>query len=335
MAVEEEAPLLEVRSLSVDRQTIAGNVRLVDSFSMSISAGERVGLVGESGAGKSVLSKAIMRLDPQLDVSGSIRLGGVELLTKSEREMESVRGSQIGMVFQEPMVALNPLQTIGDQLAEPLRLRGVSKKQALATARDLLEELGIVRAGDRLRAYPHEFSGGMRQRVVIAMALIGEPKLLIADEPTTALDVSVQAQVLRLLDEVCTRRNLAVLLITHDLGVVAGFTERVVAMYSGRKIEERPSDELFAEPAHPYTHALLRAIPLLDAPTRRLEAIPGSPPSPAIRPTGCAFHPRCPIGTDRCTQEVPSLQPVDGSGEVVCHLAGSPAWRAYQEKAEA
>jgi oligopeptide/dipeptide ABC transporter ATP-binding protein len=220
------------------------------------------------------------------------------------------------------MDALNPLQTIGDQITEPLLLRGVSRKQARQRACAMLEELGVARASERMRAYPHEFSGGMRQRVVLAMALIGEPDVLIADEPTTALDVLVQKQVLMLLEEVYRRRKLAVLLITHDLAVVAGFAERVVVMYAGRKVEERSTVSLFTAPAHPYTSALLQALPRVDRPPARLEPIPGFPPSPAARPSGCAFHPRCPVAIGICTEEVPALRRVGHDGAAACHLVG-------------
>jgi oligopeptide/dipeptide ABC transporter ATP-binding protein len=312
-------PLLDVRALSIDVPTETGAIRLVDRFDLSLAVGDRVALVGESGSGKSVTARAIMRLDANVRLSGSVRLNGTELLGLNEQEMSKVRGSRIGMVFQDPMNALNPLQTIGEQVAEPLRLRGVPRKEAFERACALLDELGVLRASERMRAYPHEFSGGMRQRVVLAMALIGEPDVLIADEPTTALDVRVQKQVLRLLDDVQQRRHLAVLLITHDLAVVAGFAERVVVMYAGRKIEERPTVALFETPAHPYTSALLAALPRLDRASQRLDPIPGSPPSPATRPAGCAFHPRCPFALDICRQEVPALRSHD-DGAVACHL---------------
>jgi len=313
--------LLEVDQLSVDVPTDAGPLRLVDRFDLSLAAGDRVALVGESGSGKTVTARAIMRLNHKLLVSGSVRLDGTEILKLSEHDMSRIRGSRIGMVFQDPMDALNPLQTIGDQVAEPLRLRGTPRKEALERARLMLEELGVARASERLKAYPHEFSGGMRQRVVLAMALIGEPDVLIADEPTTALDVRVQKQVLALLDEVQQRRGLAVLLITHDLAVVAGFADRVVVMYAGRKVEEHPTERLFTAPAHPYASALLRALPRIDRPTTRLEPIPGSPPSPAARPPGCAFHPRCAVAIEVCRQEVPALLPTVDDGAVACHVA--------------
>jgi oligopeptide/dipeptide ABC transporter ATP-binding protein len=314
--------LLDVRQLSIDVATPSGQLRLVEDFELALEPGDRVALVGESGSGKTVTARAIMRLDTHFMLSGSVRLDGTELLTLKERDMVRVRGSRIGMVFQDPMDALNPLQTIGDQVAEPLRIRGVSRKDAMERARLMLEELGVARAGERMHAYPHEFSGGMRQRVVLAMALIAEPDLLIADEPTTALDVRVQKQVLELLEKVIEcRQGLAILLITHDLAVVAGFAQRVVVMYAGRKVEERSTAGLFEEPSHPYTAALLRALPRIDRPTDRLEPIAGFPPSPATRPTGCAFHPRCRFAAEICSRERPSLRTIHPDGIVACHLA--------------
>jgi oligopeptide/dipeptide ABC transporter ATP-binding protein len=314
-------PLLEVRNLCVDVSTARGPLRLVESFDLSLFAGDRVALVGESGSGKTVTARAIMRLDPSVRVSGSVRLAGSELLSLNERAMARVRGRSIGMVFQDPMEALNPLQTIGEQVAEPLQIRGVRRRDAWEQARLLLEELGVPHAAERMRAYPHEFSGGMCQRVGLAMALIGDPDVLIADEPTTALDVRVQKQVLALLDEVTRRRRVAVLLITHDLAVVAGFAARVVVMYAGRKVEERPTRALFESPAHPYTAALLKALPRVDRFTHRLDPIPGFPPTPLTRPTGCAFHPRCPLALDVCSHETPVLAHLSGGGSVACHLA--------------
>jgi oligopeptide/dipeptide ABC transporter ATP-binding protein len=312
--------LLEVQGLCIDVPTATGLLRLVDRFDLSLGVGDRVALVGESGSGKSVTARAIMKLDANVQLSGSVRLDGVELLDLDERAMSKIRGSRVGMVFQDPMHALNPLQTIGEQVAEPLRLRGVSRKEAWERACALLDELGVPRARERMRAYPHEFSGGMRQRVVLAMALIGDPDVLIADEPTTALDVRVQKQVLRLLDDVQQRRHLAVLMITHDLAVVAGFTERVVVMYAGRKVEEQATEALFAAPAHPYTAALLAALPRLDRAAQQLDPIPGAPPSPAARPAGCAFHPRCPLAIDICHREIPALARYKEGGLVACHV---------------
>jgi oligopeptide/dipeptide ABC transporter ATP-binding protein len=311
--------LLSIERLVVDAGPREQPVRLLDGFDLSIGAGERVALVGESGSGKSVAARAVLRLDPGLRLSGSIRLAGEELLTWSEPQMRAVRGRRIGMVFQDPIGSLNPLMTVGAQVMEPMLAMGVARSEARARAHRLLEELGVANAGARMRAYPHEFSGGMRQRVVMAMALSCEPELLIADEPTTALDVRVQDQVLQLLDRVSRERGLAVLLITHDLGIVAGFAERVAVMYCGRKVHEDAVAPIFARPAHPYTCGLLEAVPRIDSPAARLTAIPGAPPQPSARPPGCAFHPRCPRCTDRCREDVPDARPTADGGTVACH----------------
>ncbi|MEU6658851.1 ABC transporter ATP-binding protein [Streptomyces sp. NPDC046821] len=315
-------PLLSVSDLVVECTTANGPVRLVDGFNLTMKAGERVALVGESGSGKTVTARSIMRLDPGFRLSGSIELQGQDLLALGEKDMAEVRGHKVGMVFQDPMSALNPLMTIGAQVMEPLRAAGLSKKVAHERARSVLEELGVANATQRMQAYPHEFSGGMRQRVVLAMALAGEPALLIADEPTTALDVRVQEQVLTLLDKVSCDRGLAVLLITHDLGTVAGFAHRVAVMYSGRKIHEGGVDEVYAEPAHPYTAGLLEAVPRIDVSVRRLPTIVGSPPHPSARPDGCAFHPRCSHSVARCQAEKPELTVLPSGGLVACHRYG-------------
>ncbi|QXW04971.1 MULTISPECIES: ABC transporter ATP-binding protein [Rhodococcus] len=318
--IESDAPLLEVRGLTIDAPSAGGTTRLVDGVDLAVSAGERVALVGESGSGKSVTARALMRLDPNLTISGSVRLGGTEILDRTEKELNEIRGSRIGMVFQDPMSALDPLQTIGAQVSEPLRLRGVRKKDALRRAAAVLDELGVAQATTRLRAYPHEFSGGMRQRVVLAMALVGEPNLLIADEPTTALDVRVQQQVLRLLDRVTTERGLGLLLITHDLGVVAGIADRVAVMYSGRVVEVRDVTPMFASPEHPYSRGLLAAVPRLDVRRRVMTTIAGTPPSLSARPAGCTFHPRCPVALPQCADDAPETTAIPG-GTVDCHLS--------------
>ena len=313
-------PLLSVRNLTIDAGPKDDPIRLVEDFSLEMHPGDRVALVGESGSGKSVTARSIMRLDPDFRLSGSVEFQGQDLLKLSEKQMVRVRGHRIGMVFQDPMGALNPLMTVGDQVMEPLRISGVPRAEAAKRAKAVLEELGVVNAEARMKAYPHEFSGGMRQRVVLAMALISDPSLIIADEPTTALDVRVQEQVLTLMDKVSKERGLAVLLITHDLGTVAGFTDRVAVMYSGRKVDEGTVDTLFAHPVHPYTQGLLQAVPRIDQTVPRLLTIPGAPPHPANRPTGCAFNPRCPKAFDLCKQEVPELRPAPGGGVVACHL---------------
>jgi oligopeptide/dipeptide ABC transporter ATP-binding protein len=313
-------PLVTVEKLSVDiplgRQ---GSVRIVDSIDFSIGVGERVALVGESGSGKSLTARALMRLDRVAKLSGRVDFDGTDLLTLSERDMARLRGGSIAMVFQDPMSFLDPLMTIGDQVAETLRIRGVARPEARKRALAVLDELGVDRAAERLDSYPHEFSGGMRQRVVLAMALVGEPRLLIADEPTTALDVRVQDQVLDLLDEVSTRRGLAVLFITHDLGVVAGFAERVMVMYSGRVVEDGAVDAVFADPRHPYTRGLIKAVPRIDQDLEKLYAIPGAPPPPLARPGGCPFHPRCGDAFERCRVDLPLVRQLDGP-RVACHL---------------
>jgi oligopeptide/dipeptide ABC transporter ATP-binding protein len=320
--------LLTVGDLVIEAGRHGQPVRLVDGFNLTIAAGERVALVGESGSGKSVLARSIMALTPGLRVSGSIVFEQTELLELPEREMRRVRGQQIGMVFQDPMAALNPLMTVGAQIAEPLRSAGLAKRAAHERARVALEELGIANAAKRMAAYPHEFSGGMRQRVAIAIALAAEPALLIADEPTTALDVRVQEQVLDLLDEIASSRGLAVLLITHDLAAVAGFSDRVVVMYAGRQMHEDGVEALFTAPAHPYTAALLAAVPRLDVADALPRAIPGAPPNPTDRPSGCPFHPRCSRATDICATSPPELRVLSSGATVACHWPVVPAMAA-------
>jgi oligopeptide/dipeptide ABC transporter ATP-binding protein len=314
-------PLLALRELSV---TACGPtsqpVRIVDRVNLTLAPGERVAMVGESGSGKSATARAILRLDRELSIGGQILLRGRELTSLTERELTRVRGREIAMVFQNPMGALDPLMTVGAQVAEPLRQAGVARREAASRARGLLDELGVPDAARRMRAYPHEFSGGMRQRVVLAMALAGGPSVLLADEPTTALDVRAQEQVLTVLDTVARERNLAVLLITHDLATVAGFAERVVVMYAGRIVHTDPVDAVFAEPAHPYTAGLLAALPRADQPPTRLRGIDGSAPHPADRPPGCAFHPRCPRRMPVCDDVAPELVAAPAGGQVACHL---------------
>jgi peptide/nickel transport system ATP-binding protein len=313
-AAAARSTLVSVEKLTVDMPLgrSGSGVRIIDGIDFTIGVGERVALVGESGSGKSLTARALMRLDALAKLSGKIDFDGTDLLKLSEREMGRYRGDSIAMVFQDPMSFLDPLMTIGDQVAETLRIRGVGKVEARKRALSVLDELGVDRAAERLDSYPHEFSGGMRQRVVLAMALVGEPRLLIADEPTTALDVRVQDQVLDLLDDVSTRRGLAVLFITHDLGVVAGFAERVMVMYSGRIIEDGEVGSVFANPKHPYTQGLIKAVPRIDQDLSTLYAIPGAPPPPMARPSGCPFHPRCDQRFSRCDKELPVLLPVGG-----------------------
>ncbi|HJQ49483.1 MAG TPA: ABC transporter ATP-binding protein [Gaiellaceae bacterium] len=311
------APLLEVEDLRTHFFTRAGVVRAVDGVDLTVDKGKTLGIVGESGCGKSVTALSIMRLlpvPPARIVSGSIRFDGRELTELSERELEDVRGRQIGMVFQDPMTALNPTLTIGTQIVEVLqRHLGLDNGRARRRAAELLDEVGIPRARERLDDYPHRFSGGMRQRVVIAMAIACEPRLLIADEPTTALDVTVQAQVLDLLDDLRREREMAMILITHNMGVVAESADDVAVMYAGQIVEQASAPELFRRPEHPYTEALLAALPDLDdrdARTRRLTAIPGRPPDLIDPPAACRFAARCPYAGcgDSCALEPPELR---------------------------
>jgi len=315
--------LLVVEGLTVEADLPAGPVRLVDGLDLTLARGERLALVGESGSGKSVSARALLRLDRGLRLGGRVLLEGEDLLTAGERRLRAVRGGRIGMVFQDPMASLNPVMTIGDQVAESLRIRGSGRRPARQRARELLDRLGVPTAGRRIDAYPHELSGGMRQRVMLAMAVVGDPDVLVADEPTTALDVRVQAQVLDLVDGLARERGMAVLLITHDLGIVAGFADRVAVMYAGRKVEEAGVNALFSSPLHPYAQGLLGSVPRTDRDVgRRLVAIDGTPPSPAQRPDGCPFHPRCPEATDVCRTDVPRLRTPRGTvGLVACHHA--------------
>ncbi|MGW2158482.1 ABC transporter ATP-binding protein [Nonomuraea sp. NPDC001699] len=272
--------MLSIDNLSVrvpERARIGagtGDLTVVDGLTLSICPGERVALVGESGSGKSITARAVLQLDRSLSYDGSIRWDGTELLGAGERRMRRIRGSEISMIFQDPMTALNPVLTIGQQVAEPLVVRGVPRREALRRAADMLDRLGVPKAEERLRAYPGQFSGGMRQRVVMAAALVAEPRLLIADEPTTALDVRVQEQVLDLIEAMSREMSLSVLFITHDLAIVAGLAHRVAVMYRGRLVECRPVDELFENPEHPYTRGLIGSIPRLDAdPDVRLRTV--------------------------------------------------------------
>jgi oligopeptide/dipeptide ABC transporter ATP-binding protein len=312
--------LLEVDDLVVDLDTRNGPVRAVDGVSLSIAAGETLAVIGESGSGKSVTARAVMGLLPayRSRTTGVVRLGGRVLAGTAAR---ASCGTDVAMVFQDSLSALNPVMTVGWQIAELARVRrGMRRGAARALAVEMLRRVGIPDAERRARAYPHEFSGGMRQRVVIAMALVLGPRLLIADEPTTALDVTVQAQILDLLRRLCAEDGMSLMLISHDLGVVAGLADRVAIMYSGRIVESGPVREVYENAAHPYTRALLASTPGEVAPGDRLRGIPGSPPSPRERPTGCAFQPRCEWRVDRCAEVVPPLRRLE-SADVACHRA--------------
>lgn len=309
--------LLEIQDLRTYFKVKAGRVRAVDGVSFGVKPGERLGVVGESGCGKSVTALSIMRLVPQPPgeyAGGSILFQDQDLLELPESGMRKIRGGQMGMIFQDPLTCLNPTMPVGKQIAEGLQIHlKLSSDQALKRAVSLLEQVGIPDAGARAGAYPHQFSGGMRQRVMIAIALACNPKLLIADEPTTALDVTVQAQILELISGVCEEFGTAVILITHDLGVVAGMTDRVVVMYAGKVVETAPTDELFVNPRHPYTLGLLSSVPRLDEQrTSELRTIEGAPPDLLQPPPGCPFMPRCAFARSIC-RTMPPLDPLAGN----------------------
>jgi peptide/nickel transport system ATP-binding protein len=320
--------LLDVRDLTVDFLRDGLPLRVVDGVTFSVGKSERVALVGESGSGKSVMAQALMRLNPRARIGGTVRLRGRKISKLSDEDYAALRGAEIGMAFQDPMTSLDPLMTIGDQIMETLVIHGANRTDARRNAIAVLEELGVPGARERLGAYVHEFSGGMRQRVVLAMALIGRPALLIADEPTTALDVRIQQQVLDVLEDIADARALSVVLITHDLGIVASFAQRVMVMYAGRIVEDAQVDDLFARPLHPYTAGLLAAVPRADRDTERLGTIPGALPPPFARPTGCAFHPRCGLATEICRTSAPRLE-THGARRVACHHARAKAEVAH------
>ncbi|WP_026875511.1 ABC transporter ATP-binding protein [Jiangella gansuensis] len=315
-------PLLSVRDLNVTFRTRRGPAHVVNGISYDVHAGRTLAVVGESGSGKSVSSLALLGLLPAAvaDVRGSAVFAGRELIGRGEEELRGVRGAGIGVVFQDPMTSLNPVLTVERQIGEALRAHEkVSNDGVRSRAAELLTEVGIPDATARLKAYPHQLSGGMRQRVMIAIALAGNPRVLIADEATTALDVTVQAQILELIARLQEDHGMGVVWITHDLGVVAGIADHVVVMYAGRCVEEGAVDELFDRPEHPYTRGLLGALPVVDDPRPARErddlvTMPGLPPDPVDLPPGCAFHPRCPVRADaRCATEVPPLLQVEGS----------------------
>jgi peptide/nickel transport system ATP-binding protein len=320
-------PLLEVDDLKTHFFTRDGVVRAVDGVSFTVRPGETLALVGESGCGKSVTSLSVMRLiaSPGRIVGGAIRFEGHDLLALSEADMRKVRGNQVSMVFQEPMTSLNPVLTVGSQIAETLVLhRGLGRAEAWGRAIEMLRLVNIPEPARRASEYPHQMSGGMRQRVMIAMALACDPKLLIADEPTTALDVTIQAQILDLMRGLQAKTGTAIMLITHDLGVVAEMAQRVVVMYAGRKVEEAPVEELFARPRHPYTRGLMNSMPRLGSghgSRKRLQEIPGMVPSLREPVAGCAFASRCPYAVERCRVEAPILEAKAEGHTVACWQA--------------
>jgi oligopeptide/dipeptide ABC transporter ATP-binding protein len=325
-------PILAVDDLEVRFWTSRGTVHAVNGVSFDIAPGETLGIVGESGCGKSVTSLALLGILPRAGrvTAGSARFDGAELTTMSDSQMRDIRGRQIAMIFQDPMTSLNPVLTIGRQLREPLETHlNMNKKEAEQRAAELLDQVGIPGARARLKDYPHQFSGGMRQRAMIAMALACEPKVLIADEPTTALDVTIQAQILDLLRSLVAERDTALIMITHDLGVVAGICERVEVMYAGTFVEGGTADQIFGRPRHPYTLGLLESVPRLDA-TRRaaLNPIAGQPPNMLDAPSSCPFAPRCRFRLERCTVELPLLEELEPGHDAACfNPVDDDAWQ--------
>jgi peptide/nickel transport system ATP-binding protein/oligopeptide transport system ATP-binding protein len=316
-------PVLEVEGLKTVFHTLEGTIHAVNGVSFYLCPGELVGVVGESGSGKSVTMMSLMKLLPEPPaeiVSGVARLEGRDLLQMDQATLRKVRGAEIGFIFQDPMTSLNPVFNIGFQIMEPLREHlGLSRAQARARAIELLDLVGIPSPGDRLSDYPHQFSGGMRQRVMIAIALSCDPKVLIADEPTTALDVTIQAQILELVKKLRQERGMGIIWITHDLGVVAGIADRVMVMYGGLVVEHAPVAELYARPHHPYTRALLETLPSLDGErAQRLHSISGQPPHMTAPPTSCPFAARCAHVHDRCHAENPPLAPVSDGHQTAC-----------------
>jgi dipeptide transport system ATP-binding protein len=330
------APLLEIRNLSVEFQTHRGPFRAVDGIDLTLDSGELLGVVGESGSGKSVTMLAVMGLIawPGKVKADQLTFDGIDLLKLSPRARRKIVGKDIAMIFQEPMTSLNPCFTVGYQIMEALQAHeGGSRKERRRRTIELLEQVGIPAAETRLSAFPHQLSGGMSQRVMIAMAIACNPRLLIADEPTTALDVTIQAQILDLLASLQRDRGMALVLITHDMGVVAETAQRVMVMYASQQVEEQPVDQLFADPHHPYTAALLEALPERSNDHLRLNTIPGMVPGIADRPTGCVFNPRCSYADDHCRAVQPALAPLPGQTDsdrlVRCHypLAGGHSFR--------
>jgi oligopeptide/dipeptide ABC transporter ATP-binding protein len=316
----DDEPALVVRDLTIGIRRKRGTTPIVHSVNLDVGAGERLGIVGESGSGKSLTMLAVMGLlSPPLEIlEGSIRLAGRELVGASEDELRAIRGSEVAMIYQDPMTSLDPMFRVGDQVAEGPLAHGGDRHDVAARVRSELSEVGFADPGRVERQYPHELSGGMRQRVMIASALIGAPRLLIADEPTTALDVTIQRQILRLVRRLQAEHGMAVAWITHDLGVVAQFAQRVSVMYAGRVVETAPTRALFRAPQHPYTAALLNSLPTTSTPGERLVQIAGAPPDAAAPPAGCAFHPRCPQALDRCVIAPPVLADRRTGGAAAC-----------------
>jgi peptide/nickel transport system ATP-binding protein len=329
-------PLLEVKDLTVHFHTDDGVVKAVDGVSYAISPGETLGIVGESGSGKSVSSLTVMGLitSKQARISGEVIFQGQDLLKIPVEDMRNIRGSKISMIFQDPMTSLHPFYRVGEQIAEAIRThQSVGKREAFDQAVEMLAKVNIPRPQDRAKQHPHEFSGGMRQRAMIAMALALNPDLLIADEPTTALDVTVQAQILDLIDRLKDEFNAAVIIITHDLGVVAEHCDNIQVMYAGKAVEFGNTDDIYYRAHHPYTWGLLSSIPRLDEQSKdRLNPIRGLPPSLINVPAGCAFHPRCPYRFDPCDKQVPPLLPSDGHHASACHLTLTDKERIFSEE---
>src|SRR6476661_2204855 len=326
-------PLLTIEKLRTYFYGEAGVARAVDGVSFAVGAGETIGLVGESGCGKSVTALSVLRLvrpPGRIEPGSRILFEGRDLVALAERELRAVRGARIAMVFQEPMTALNPVFTVGEQVAEVVRIHSrTTRRDAWQRAVEMLQVVGIPAPEQRAKEYPHQLSGGMRQRVVIAMALVMNPALVIADEPTTALDVTIQAQILELLADLTRRLGTSVLLITHDLGVVAENCSRVIVMYAGEVVEEAATADLFARAHHPYTEGLLGAMPRVGGEKERLATIPGTVPPPTAWPAGCRFHDRCPYSWERCETEHPPLYQIGGGHTSRCHLAEEPERRAH------
>ena len=324
-AADGDTPLLAVRNLEVTFVTARGRLEAIRGVDLTVQSGETLGLVGESGCGKSVTMLAVMGLlPPSVQIKGSVRFAGAELAGRPQKELAKLRGARIGMIFQDPMTALNPVLAIGAQIAEAIRIHdaAVSAREAAGRAVEMLKLVAIPFPERRALQYPHELSGGMRQRAMIAMAMANEPELLIADEPTTALDVTVQAQIIELLRRLQATHRMGLVLISHDLGIVAGTADRVAIMYAGRIVERGAVEDIFDRPRHPYTRGLLASLPKIDNQAARLTAIDGAPPSLAARPAGCAFHPRCRHAVELCAARDPVLRDVAGV-DVACHLAES------------